>query len=266
MRCPPAGRAIAGCLCFCVSFLTLSAQTAAPQGRFAVATIHPSRPDEFMSVAVEGRRFSTTNASVKDLIDYAYMLHHSQVVGGPSWLESDKYDVTAEADQTDRITQGQGRTMVQYLLADRFRFTFHRDRRTLPVYDITVASGGPKVRPGAGDANGFGTFGFPGYGAMQVSNATLSEFANFLQRYVLDRPVLNETGIEGRYTFRLDWTPDDSQFPGRTDGLRSIPPDRTFEPPDLFGAMQSQLGLRMVAKKASAEVLVVDHLERPTPN
>lgn len=257
-------RAIAGC--FCLSQLTLLPQPAIPQDKFTVSSIYPAGPGEIMSVAVQGRRFSTKNASIKDLIDYAYMLHHSQVVGGPSWLESDKYDVTAETDQAGRITQGQGRSMVQHLLADRFAFAFHRDRRTLPVYQITVGKGGLKLTPGAGDANGFGTFGFPGYGAMQVNNSTISEFANFLQRYVLDRPVLNETGIEGRYTFHLDWTPDDSQFPGRTDQLRSIPADRTFEPPDIFAAMQSQLGLHMAAKKTSADVLVVDRVDRPSPN
>ncbi len=252
--------------CFWLFLLMALPQPAAPQDKFAVATIHPSRPDEFMSVAVEGRRFLTTNASIKDLIDYAYMVHPSQIVGGPSWLESGKYDVTAEADQADRLIQPQARTMVQHLLADRFAFSFHRDRRRLPVYEITVASGGFKLTVGAGDAKGFGTFGFPGYGAMVVNNATMSEFANFLQRYVLDRPVLNVTGIEGRYTFRLDWTPDDSQFAGRTDTLRSIPPDRKFEPPDIFSAMQSQLGLRMTAKKASAEVLVIDRIDHPSPN
>lgn len=250
---------------FWLSLLITLPQPATPQDTFAVATVHPSRPDEFMSIAVQGRRFLTTNASIRDLIDYAWMLHPSQIVGGPSRLESEKFDVTAEADRADRLTPPQSRIMVQHLLADRFGFTFHRDRRTLPVYVITVASGGFKLTPGAGDGN-FGTFGFPGYGAMVVNNATMTEFANFLQRHVLDRPLLNETGIEGRYTFRLDWTPDDSQFPGRTDTLRSIPPDRRFEPPDIFSAMQSQLGLRMTGKKASAEVLVVDHLDRPSPN
>jgi uncharacterized protein (TIGR03435 family) len=244
----------------------LSAQPAAPADRFSVATIRPARPDEFMSVAVQGRRFLTTKASIKDVIAYAYMLHGSQIGGGPPWSESDKYDISAEADQNDRLTQTESRAMVQQLLAERFRYSFHRDRKTLPVYEISVAGTALKLTASSGDANGFGTFGFPGYGAMVVNNSTLTEFANFLQRYVLDRPVLNQTAVEGRYNFRLDWTPDDSQFPGRTDQLRSIAPDRNFEPPDIFAAMQSQLGLRLAARKSLAEVIVIDRLERPSEN
>src|SRR5580700_2943133 len=92
--------------------------------QFAVATIRPSRPEESFSVVVNGRRFSTTQASLKDLISYAYMLHSRQITAGPSWLESDKFDVVAETDNNDRLSQPEARTMVQQLLADRFHLGF----------------------------------------------------------------------------------------------------------------------------------------------
>jgi uncharacterized protein (TIGR03435 family) len=146
-----------------------------------------------LSVAVNGRRFSTTQASMKDLIAYACMLHSRQIAGGPAWLETDKFDVIAEADGNDRLNQPEAGKMLQQLLADRFQLAFHRDRKELSVYKIVSANEGPKLAKSPGDANGFGTFGFPMLGEMVVKNATIAEFANFLQRYVLDRPVLDES-------------------------------------------------------------------------
>jgi uncharacterized protein (TIGR03435 family) len=232
--------------------------------QFAVATIHPSRPEEGFSVVVNGRRFSTTQASLKDLIDYAYMLHSRQITSGPGWIETDKFDVVAETDGNDRLKQPDARKMVQQLLADRFHLGFHRDRKELSVYEIVSANERLKLTKSTGDANGFGTVGFPALGEMVVKNATIAEFANFLQRYVLDRPVLDESGIEGRYDLKLEWTADESQFIGRASQMQA--PDRNVEPPDLFTAVREQLGLRLTPKKGPAPILVVDRVEKPTEN
>lgn len=234
------------------------------RAQFAVATIHPSRPGEMFSVVVNGRRFSTTGTSPADLISYAWMVHNRQIIGGPEWLESDKFDVVAETDSDNRLRQSDSRQMVQQLLADRFHLAFHRGLKELPVYAIVAASEKPKLTKSAGDANGFGTVGFPMFGEMVVKNATMAEAANFFQRYVLDRPVLDESGIEGRYDFKLDWTADESQFHGR--GGQMPAPDRTVEPPDLFTAIRQQLGLRLVPKKDLAPVLIVDRAEKPGEN
>jgi uncharacterized protein (TIGR03435 family) len=101
-------------------------------------------------------------------------------------------------------------------------------------------------------------------GEMVVKNATIAEFANFLQRYVVDRPVLDKSGIEGRYEFKLEWTADESQFIGRDNQIPAQ--SRSVEPPDLFTAVHEQLGLRLVPKKDIALVLVVDRVEKPTEN
>jgi len=242
----------------------LWSQPAGNTDRFAVATIRPSRPEETLSIVVSGRRFSTTQASLKDLITYAYMLHSRQITGGPAWLETDKFDVVAETDNNDRLKQPEARKMVQQLLADRFHLGFHRDRKELSIYEIVSANEKPKLVKSPGDSNGFGTVGFPTLGEMVVKNATIAEFANFLKRYVLDRPVLDESGIEGSYEFKLEWTADESQFIGRT--IQIPAPSRSVEPPDLFTAVHQQLGLRLVAKKGLAPVLVVDRVEKPTEN
>lgn len=234
------------------------------RAQFAVATIHPSRPGEMFSVVVNGRRFSTTGTSPADLISYAWMVHNRQIIGGPEWLESAKFDVVAETDSDNRLRQSDSRQIVQQLLADRFHLAFHRGLKELPVYVIVAASERPKLTKSAGDANGFGTVGFTMFGEMVVKNATMAEIANFFQRYVLDRPVLDESGIQGRYDFKLDWTADESQFHGR--GGQMPAPDRTVEPPDLFTAIRQQLGLRLVPKKDLAPVLIVDRAEKPGEN
>jgi uncharacterized protein (TIGR03435 family) len=239
-------------------------QTAGNADRFAVATIRPSRPDESFSVVVNGRRFSTTQTSLKDLINYAWMLHSNQITGGPAWLETDKFDVIAETDGNDRLNQPAARKMVQQLLAERFHLTLHPGRKELSIYEIVSANEGPKLAKSPGDSNGFGTLGIPMLGEMTVKNATMAEFANFLQRYVLDRPVLDASGVEGRYDFKLDWTADETQFIGRADQIPAA--SRDVEPPDLFTAVHEQLGLRLVPKKDLAPVLVVDRVEKPTEN
>jgi uncharacterized protein (TIGR03435 family) len=228
-----------------------------------VSTIKPSRPEEGYSVVVQGRRFFTRQTSLKELIGYAYMMNVRQIVGGPGWMELDKFDVEAETDRDGKLTQPVARAMVQLLLAERFRLAMHPDRRELAVYAVT-ASEAPKLTKSAGNEYGFGTVGFRMFGQMEVVNATMTEFANMLQRYVLDRPVLDQTGIEGRYDLKLDWTGDDSQFNGR--GGQMPKPDRGFEPPDIFTAFREQLGLRLVAKRDLAPVVVVDRVERPGEN
>ncbi len=120
--------------------------------------------------------------------------------------KTDKFDVVADADGNDRLTQPVARKMMQQLLADRFHLASHSGLKELSVYEIVSANEKPKLTKSPGDVNGFGTVGFPTLGEMKVNNSTIAEFANFLQRYVLDRPVLDESGIEGRYEFKLDWT------------------------------------------------------------
>ena len=231
---------------------------------FAVSTIKPSRPEEGYAVVVQGRRFFTRQTSLKEIIGYAYMMHVGQIAGGPEWIGSEKFDVDAETDRDDKLTQPVARAMVQQLLADRFRLTMHRDRRELSFYAVTAGSGPPKLTKSAGNDYGFGTVGIQAFGQMSVQNATMGEFANFLQRYVLDRPVLDQTGIEGRYDLTLQWTADETQFNGRGGQMPRL--QTGFEPPDIFGAFREQLGLRLVAKRDLAPVMVVDRLDRPTAN
>jgi uncharacterized protein (TIGR03435 family) len=133
------------------------------------------------------------------------------------------------------------------------------------VYAIVVGKNGPKLTKSEGDPNGLPGLFFRGLGVLPARNATMADFAGVMQGAVLDRPVVDQTGLSGRFDFTLTWTPDEFQFGGL--GIRVPPPaDNAAAPPDLFTAMQEQLGLKLEATKAPAEVFVVDRVEKPSAN
>lgn len=233
---------------------------------FEVATIKPSNPETGGRMfGVRGRQFSTINTSVSDLIGFAYGLHARQITGGPAWLESEKYDLVAKPDGEGQPNDKQWKGMVQKLLADRFKLTFHRDKKELSVFAIVVGKNGPKLTKSAGDPNGLPGLFFRGLGDLPARNATMADFAGVMQRAVLDRPVVDQTGLSGRFDFELKWTPDETQFAGL--GVRvPAPSDDLAAPPDLFTAIQEQLELKLQSTKAPVEVLVIDRVEKPSEN
>jgi uncharacterized protein (TIGR03435 family) len=233
---------------------------------FEVATIKPSNPDvQGRGFRVNGRQFSTINTTLSLLMTFAYNLHPKQIEGGPDWLDKDKYDITAKPDGEGQPNEKQWKIMVQKLLADRFHLTFHREQKELPVYAIVIAKSGSKLTKSEGDPNGLPGLVFRGLGDLPANNANMSDFAGLLQSAVLDRPVVDQTGLNGRFDFELKWTPDESQF--TSIGVHVPPPsDDPNAPPDLFTAMQEQLGLRLESTKALVEVFVIDHADHPSPN
>ena len=215
----------------------------------------------------KGHQFFTINTTLDDLITFAYGLHVRQVVGGPAWATSEKYDLDGKVAGESQPGDAQWKVMIQKLLADRFKLTFHREPREVSVYELTVGRNGPKLAPSKADPTSLPGMGFRGFGNMPVSNATMADFAAMMQGSVLDRPMIDHTGLEGRYDFVLKWTPDDSQFIGmRPPGL--IPPgnDNPNAPPNLFTAIQEQLGLKLESAKAPVDVMIIDHAEKPTAN
>jgi uncharacterized protein (TIGR03435 family) len=152
--------------------------------------------------------------------------------------------------------------MVRKLLADRFALKFHQESKNMPAYVLTVAKSGPKMTKS--DATSPGLF-FRQLGVLTVRGATMQDFANLMQSAVLDRPVVDQTGLQGRWDFLLKWTPDESQFGGL--GAKVPPPsDAADAPPPLSTAIQEQIGLKLEARKAPVPVLVIDHVEPPSPN
>ena len=212
-----------------------------------------------------GRQFSTINTTLNDLITFAYGIHAKQISGGPGWLESEKFDLAAQPNGEGQPNDKQWKGMVQKLLADRFQLAFHRDKKELSVYAIVVGKDGPKLTKNEGNPNGLPGLFFRGLGVLPATNATMADFAGVMQGAVLDRPVVDQTGLTGRWDFTLTWTPDEFQFGGL--GARMPPPaNDAAAPPDLFTAFQEQLGLKLESTKAPAEVFVIDRVEKPSEN
>ena len=232
---------------------------------FEVATIKPSKPETAGSaITVRGRTFATLNQTVSSMMTFAFGIHPDQIIGGPAWVKEDRFDISAEPEGTGMPNDKQWKAALAKLLADRFSLAFHRDKKELSVYALTTLKSGHKLTVNDTNPNGLPALFFRGLGVFPVRNATMSDFAGVMQAVVLDRPVIDQTGLSGRYDFTLTWTPDDTQFGGR--GGQAPPADPATAPPGLFTAIQEQLGLKLEATKAPAEVLVIDRLEKPTPN
>jgi uncharacterized protein (TIGR03435 family) len=186
---------------------------------FEVATIKPGKPGmQRKGFLVKGRHFSTKNTSLRDIMTFAYGIHARQVTSEPSWLETDKYDLDAQPDGEGQPNDKQWKTMVQKLLADRFKLTFHRDTKELSVNAI-VAKTGPKVTKSEGDPNGLPALFFRRLGTLPARNATIADLAGLMQTAVLP----------GRYDFTLNRTPDEFQFGGA--GANTPPPADSAEAP-----------------------------------
>jgi len=235
---------------------------------FEVATIKPSNPDTPGQSILVGRGgtnlFTTTNTTLNDLIVFAYGIHLQQLVGGPSWLSSEKFDVTGKPEATGIPNPTQLQTMVRKLLTERFGLVFHNEKRELSAYTITVASGGSKLskNESGGILPGFGG---RGPGAIGVRNSTMLEFANFLQARIVDRPVVDKTGLDGKFDFTLEWRPVPLTAGGQPGNAPQLPPEVEARP-DLFTAIQEQLGLKLESGKTSVEVFVIDRVEKPSAN
>ena len=263
---------LAGLLIFVVVPGTLRSQTpaaalpaqAAPPV-LEVAAIKPVKnpsPNN-MQDRTEGRRLLARNTSVRDLIMMSYELDPRQVLGGPAWVASDEYDIDAEAVEGVQLNdQKQEKSLIRQLLTERFQLAFHREQRTLPVYLLVVAKNGPRLK--AADPNEIENSGCEHLGACTFKKRTLSDFSRFMQFAVLDRPVVDKTGIAGEFDFSLNWTPDESQFSRM--GILPRPPADNANAPPLFAAIQEQLGLRLEAVKAPVDILVIDRVERPSEN
>jgi uncharacterized protein (TIGR03435 family) len=234
---------------------------------FAVSTIKPSNPDNHSkNYRLRGRAFSVTGFTVADLIAFAYDLHSSQIIGAPNWVTSTTYDIVGQPDVEGVSSVPQIKTMLQKLLAQRFHLVFHNDHKTMPVFILSQSTGAPKLTIESSDPNGLPEFGIRGPGVLNVHNATMPEFTKMvLQGMVLDRPVLDQTSLNAHYDFTLKWTPEPSEYGGKAARLPP-PSDATDAAPDLYRAVQEQLGLKLIATKAPAEVLVVDQASPPDAN
>jgi uncharacterized protein (TIGR03435 family) len=217
----------------------------------------PNDTSNNQSLNFKGRQFFMVNRTVQGMLLFAYGLQRVQIVGAPHWIETERWDVQGVPDVPGHPSLKQMQSLTQKLLGERFGLKVHRETKELAVYAITVAKGGEKIAPSAGDPNSPPSENENSNGGvvtMRMTNMSMGEFAPDLA-FFLDRPAVDQTGLTGRYDLQLKWTADESKAP--TDGSA---------PPGLFTAIQQQIGLKLEPVKAPVEVLVVDAVERASAN
>jgi bla regulator protein BlaR1 len=272
------------------------------QTHFEISSIrvHKSDAEPTGPTAIQPQpdgRFTARNVTLRALIQIAYRLQAGQIVGGPSWINTDRFDVVAKSSaDAGVVLMGEGtgtpnrmNEMLQTLLADRFKLVVRSETRDLPVYTLRVASAdgklGPDLRqshggcsqipgtreaiakalatgqPGPGEAVPCGIL--MGLGTLNIISTPLTQFANSLSN-ILDRTVVDRTELSGRYDLTLKWTPDPST-PGL---LRNAGAVRTIDPngPTIFTAVQEQLGLKLEPTQSPVDVLLIVSAEPPSGN
>ena len=229
-----------------IAFLTaLPARTQT----FEVTSIKPNLSSSFSSTENSSHgRLTATNISAQDLIRFAFHVRDFQIVGGPGWMSSDHWDISAKTDPSVE-TDEQFQPPLQALLADRFQLRFHHETRQFSVYSLVVAKNGPKLVAHKGE----GVFsssssGHNGKIRLEQSKATAKNIADALTRN-LREPVIDKTGLTGEYDFAIEWSAD------QTDTAEA----------SIFTAVQ-ELGLRLEATKTPIDVIVIDSIEKPSEN
>jgi len=211
-------------------------------------------------------QFEARGYALRILVSAAYNLTPKAISGGPAWMDSELYDIQAKTPGEVRPTLQEQMAMLRGLLSERFSLVFHREEKEFSIYALTVAKGGPKLTPSepVTTPEGAPPLVFhlaPDRARLPARDATMDELAWVLQRAALDRPVLDRTGLTGRYDFELEWTPDETQFGGNVPTGNPEPPK-----PDLFAALQQQLGLRLEATRGLVNTIEIDQVQRPSEN
>lgn len=242
---------------------------------FEVASIKPSAPSALgehrVSIGIApGGRFNAQGVSPRMLMSIAFGVKEHEITGGPSWLDTDRYDISAKPDAASvsgPLTQEQMRPLIQSLLAERFKLVSHQESKEASIYALVPGKNGPKM-PEAQNAG-------PGQRQMRMGNGSLTAagvpvqfLADSLSR-ILGRTVVDKTGLKGIYEFKLNWSPEEGtslRIPGLPTPNAEAPAGAEASGPTLFNALEEQLGLRLNSEKGQVATVVVDKVEKPTEN
>lgn len=255
-----------------ISIPMLGQAPAETKPSFEVASVKPSVSRDAYLDGTPGGRFIATAVPLRLLITQAYRVRDAQIIGGPSWMNTDPWDVEGKpkAEEVaappptgvrDPMQPSHGSLMLQSLLEDRFQFKFHWETRELPVYELTVAKGGPKIKASAGVPSGRPRLR-TGRGSFEAYEILMAHFIYSLATQ-LDRIVVDKTNLNGLYDINLKWTDARLRAGNPPTGAEPAPPQ---DQPSIFTAIQEQLGLKLESARAPIEVLVVDSVHKPTEN
>ncbi len=242
------------CLAIGGMLLWLSEGRGQTPRQFEVAVIKPTLAGANAGTSFhlfEGGRLRITNETVKLLIRAAFEIQNAQIVGGPAWLDTDRYDIEARTGSPEKIGRSELKPLLQGLLAERFNLQFHRETRELTVYALVVAKNGPKFKAKAADeVTAMNTHSGPGRSQLIGTGVSMELLAGYIGNR-LSRIVLDKTGLNETYNVTLEWAPE---------------PVPESSEPSLVTALREQLGLRLESQKSPAEVLVIDSLQKPSEN
>lgn len=224
-----------------------------------VVAVRASDPDSKESgYQVSGRReILLLRQTVEAMLMVGYGIHTKQIADAPDWVRTTAWDVRGIPDVPGEPDTEQVRSLVRKLLAVRFGLKVHTEKHEMAVFALTVAKGGAKLKASEGDPNGLPDENDSengGESTVVFTNAPLSLLVTVLD-FRVDRPVVDRTGVDGRYDLKLRYTMDESRAP--TDGIAA---------PGLFTAMEEQLGLKLEPMRSEANVMVIDKVERPGAN
>jgi uncharacterized protein (TIGR03435 family) len=247
---------------------------------FEAATIKPTAPDARGTVIVmpPGGRLEIVNMTLKAMIENAYSIQPFQISGGPGWLDSDHYDISARAGIA--VKRDDVLLMLQSLLADRFRAVLRREVKQLPVYALVMARKDKKPGPRLSESRKGGcTEPDPanptaldplqlcgnfelGPDGVTLVGAPIAKLTPLLSR-LLGRTVVDRTGLSKNFDIHVEWTPDEflAMQPPARNGARPEP-----EGPSIFNVFREQLGLEFKTEKGPVEVFIVDRAEKPSAN
>lgn len=258
-----------GAFVICMLFILLAGsaygQSGEPLPSFDAADVHGSPKSINPQTAggfIRGGRYQFRNATMVDLISSAYSVDAEKVLGGPSWLESDRFDILAKAPAS--TTNDAAKLMLRSLLADRFKLVLHNDDKPISTYVLTVGKGGSKMKesaPGPTNCQGVPQNPAPGtipYQVVQCIHMPMAALAQMLPQFApayLDRPVTDSTGLTGSYDFELKWTGRGQLAAAGSDGI------------SMFDAVDKELGLKLELQNKPSSVIVVDKVnQKPTEN
>jgi uncharacterized protein (TIGR03435 family) len=244
---------------------------------FEVASIKPGQPGlDLVRMQYTPVGFVAENVPVQVLIREAYSIREDQILALPDWAKTQNYNVNAKVNPVDmdglrELSLDQRRAMLIPLLADRFKLIVHKENKSLPVYALVVAKSGPKFK----EAKAPDILGAPpqrrmvmGFGQISGQGIPIASLVEAISGQNLGRKIVDKTGLAGDYDIELKWSPEATQgqtFTSIEDHVQAAAP-----PPDtgssIFTALQEQLGLKLEPEKGQVEIIVVDQLERPSPN
>jgi uncharacterized protein (TIGR03435 family) len=244
-----------------VALLFASVCSAQQQPAFEVASVKPNRSGAVSSNFNRrpGGGIEAINVSLKELILFAYEIREQQLVGGPAWLDKERYDVVAKPAENDNPTAAkrsfeedfrQIRLKMRTLLSDRFQLLVHNETRQLPIYVLVVAKGGAHLTPSTSE----GLTIHNQKGRLECKKVTMKQFAENSLTYRMGRTVVDETGLTGEYDFDFKYAED------------QIAPSPDPDLPDFLTALREHLGLSLKSEQGPVDVIVVDRAEKASTN